>query len=173
MRSASLFAVLALVFVLAVSSFSPVAAVGGITIVKATTNGDTTTMFHLTISGPFSGSPAEWDIPSGDGGTITGPAGVYTVIEEVPLGWVLTVRCDGFISTYPWSTFEYITGGVIITYVAADIVGCKFINSPETPPVGGVVIPANTLALVAPWLAVIGLVGCIGTVVVVAKKRRQ
>jgi hypothetical protein len=40
-------------------------------------------------------------------------------------------------------------------------------------PVGGMVMPANTLALVAPWLAVIGLVGCIGTLVVVAKKRRQ
>jgi hypothetical protein len=39
--------------------------------------------------------------------------------------------------------------------------------------VGGVVIPANTLALVAPWLAVIGLVGCIGIVVVVAKKRKK
>jgi hypothetical protein len=38
-------------------------------------------------------------------------------------------------------------------------------------PVGGLVIPANTLALVAPWLVVIGLVGCIGAVVVVAKKR--
>jgi hypothetical protein len=40
------------------------------------------------------------------------------------------------------------------------------------PAVGGLVMPANTLALVAPWLAIIGLVGCIGTVVVVAKKRR-
>jgi hypothetical protein len=39
------------------------------------------------------------------------------------------------------------------------------------PPVGGVLTPANTFAIVAPWLAVIGLVGCIGTVVVVAKKR--
>ena len=41
------------------------------------------------------------------------------------------------------------------------------------PAVGGVVIPANTLALLSPWLVVIGLAGCIGTVVVVAKKRRQ
>lgn len=40
-------------------------------------------------------------------------------------------------------------------------------------PVGGVVIPVNVFAVLAPWLAVIGLVGCIGTVVVVAKKRRQ
>jgi hypothetical protein len=38
-------------------------------------------------------------------------------------------------------------------------------------PVGGVLTPANTFAIVAPWLAVIGVVGCIGTIVVVAKKR--
>jgi len=39
--------------------------------------------------------------------------------------------------------------------------------------VGGVVIPVKAFAVLAPWLAVIGLVGCIGTVFVVAKKRRQ
>jgi hypothetical protein len=39
--------------------------------------------------------------------------------------------------------------------------------------VGGVVIPINTFAVLAPWLAVIGLAGCIGTVLVAAKKRRQ
>jgi hypothetical protein len=38
--------------------------------------------------------------------------------------------------------------------------------------VGGCVQPVNTFALLSPWLAVIGLVGCIATVVVVAKKRR-
>ena len=38
--------------------------------------------------------------------------------------------------------------------------------------VGGCVQPVNTFALLSPWLAVIGLVGCIGTVVVAAKKRR-
>jgi len=37
--------------------------------------------------------------------------------------------------------------------------------------VGGVVIPVDTLAIVAPWLAVIGLVGCIGTIVAVRRKR--
>jgi hypothetical protein len=40
-------------------------------------------------------------------------------------------------------------------------------------PVGGVVEPVNTLAVLAPWLAIIGLVGCIGTVVVIRKKRHQ
>jgi hypothetical protein len=39
--------------------------------------------------------------------------------------------------------------------------------------VGGVVIPVSTLAVLAPWLAIIGLVGCIGTVVVFARKRRS
>jgi hypothetical protein len=37
--------------------------------------------------------------------------------------------------------------------------------------VGGVAIPVSTFAVLAPWLAVIGLVGCIGTLVVVARKR--
>jgi len=40
------------------------------------------------------------------------------------------------------------------------------------PAVGGCLQPVNTFALLSPWLAVIGLVGCIGTVVVVAKKQR-
>jgi len=39
--------------------------------------------------------------------------------------------------------------------------------------VGGIVTPVNTFVIFAPWLAVIGVVACIGTVVVVAKKRRQ
>jgi hypothetical protein len=38
--------------------------------------------------------------------------------------------------------------------------------------VGGLLIPANSFAVLSPWLAVIGLVGCIGTVVVVAKRRK-
>jgi len=40
-------------------------------------------------------------------------------------------------------------------------------------PVGGIVTPVDTFAILGPWLAVIGLVGCIGTIVVLAKKRRQ
>jgi hypothetical protein len=45
--------------------------------------------------------------------------------------------------------------------------------APAPTAVGGVVMPANNPAIVAPWLAIIGLVGCISTVVVVAKKRRS
>ena len=65
------------------------------------------------------------------------------------------------------------------------LLGCRILSNnyliravvdpilPSGAPVGGVVIPANNLAIAAPWLAVIGLVGCIGTVAVVAKKRRE
>jgi hypothetical protein len=45
--------------------------------------------------------------------------------------------------------------------------------APAGAPVGGVVTPVNTLALVAPWLAVIGVVACIGIVVVVVRKRQS
>jgi hypothetical protein len=41
------------------------------------------------------------------------------------------------------------------------------------PAVGGTVEPVNNLVILSPWLAVLGLVGCIGTIVVVAKKRRS
>jgi len=37
--------------------------------------------------------------------------------------------------------------------------------------IGGCVQPVNTFALISPWLLAIGLIGCVGTVVVVAKKR--
>jgi len=100
-------------------------------------------------------------------------SGEYTVTERVPPGWVLTVSCAGLNNLPPTSFFEYIPGGVIITITEVDGVDCTFTNSPIAPAVGGVVIPANTLSLVSPWLAVIGLVGCIGTIVVVAKKRRS
>jgi hypothetical protein len=43
----------------------------------------------------------------------------------------------------------------------------------QQQPVGGVVMPTNTLAILGPWLAVIGLVGGIGAVAVVAQKRRR
>jgi hypothetical protein len=43
--------------------------------------------------------------------------------------------------------------------------------SSNLQPVGGVVMPANTFAMVSPWLALVGVVGCIGTVVVLARRR--
>jgi hypothetical protein len=99
----------------------------------------------------------------------------YTITEQVPVGWVLeNVECTSGTSINP-ASFDYIPGGVIITVpcsaaVCASWITCTFTNSPEEA-VGGVVIPANTFAIVPPWLAVIGLVGCISTVAVISRKR--
>jgi hypothetical protein len=170
-RSASLFAVVVLAVILVASLFSPVVAIGGIEVVKVTTNGDVTTRFVFDVSGPVSNG---FDLAGGESAfTTTATSGEYTVREVVPSGWVASVNCEGFIfvGREP-STFEYIPGGVIITFVAPDNVVCTFTNS-RAPAVGGVVIPANTLAVLGPWLAVIGLVACVGTAVVIVKKRRS
>jgi hypothetical protein len=168
-----LFAVAVLTVILAASLVSPVAASGRIEIVKVTTNGDTTTEFPFEVSGDVHDS---FELASGDEPYLIYPGDVETakvaVIELVPDGWVLTnVNCEGLpvVDREP-STFEYIAGGVVIVFVAPDDVVCTFTNSPEEA-VGGVVIPVNTLVVLAPWLVVIGLVGCIGTVAVLAKKR--
>ena len=41
------------------------------------------------------------------------------------------------------------------------------------PPVGGYVASVDKQAVLSPWLAVIGVVACIGTVALVTKKRRR
>lgn len=174
MRSASLLAVLGLVLVLAASSFSPVAAAGYIRIHKV--GGDTETIFV------FDASPAplvDFQLLGGFYQSFAGPfsSGTdYTITERVPEGWVLSVRCElGPEITITVTDFEYIHGGVIIRFSQCTNdcvawVDCYFTNS--RPPVGGIVIPVDTFAVLGPWVAVMALVGCIGTVVVVAKKRR-
>jgi len=147
----------------------------GITIVKVTTNDDTTKVFHFTES--FAGQVSSFDLRGGEslppvGISYDWQPGVHTFLEDVPPGWVLEVSCGA-----EGSTFNYIPGGVQITFVEGGAVECKFINSPAPPvggvAVGGVVLPANTFALVAPWLAVIGLVGCIGIAAMIVKRRRS
>ena len=60
------------------------------------------------------------------------------------------------------------TGAFVVCYSPDVSVGGP---CPEEA-VGGVVIPSNTFAVLPPWLAVIGIVGCIGIVAMIAKKRR-
>ena len=58
--------------------------------------------------------------------------------------------------------------------VAFTVIEAPPVLPPAPPPaVGGVVMPANTLAVLSPWLVAISLVGCIGTIVVIRKKRHQ
>jgi hypothetical protein len=88
----------------------------------------------------------------------------------------LIVPIDAVNSAYSvtFSTSSLTVGTHCVTDDFGDASAILTVTSAPLPaPVGGLVIPANTLALVAPWLAVIGVVGCIGTAVVVAKKRRS
>jgi hypothetical protein len=121
-----LFAVAALVLVLAVPSFSPVAGQveGEVWIHKVTTNGDETTMFRFERNGsPFT---------TLNGGTDAGGlllVGDHTFVEVVPVGWALVdVSC---VATA--STFDYIEGGVTVHLVEGDYVSCTFTNSPVPP----------------------------------------
>ncbi|MGD0549830.1 MAG: hypothetical protein ABSA81_04710 [Candidatus Bathyarchaeia archaeon] len=177
MRSARLFAVAVLAVLLAASMFYPVAAqttTSRIVIQNETTNHDVTTLFHFDGTGPVN-----WvcDLHGGDICLKEELApGDYAVLEVVPPGWTLSISCavvatdeDDLTSTFSVNLAEH---GVAIHLVADSTVICTFTNDPAGP-VGGVVMPANTLAIVTPWLAVIGLVGCIGTVGVVAKKRES
>lgn len=101
--------------------------------------------------------------------------------EEVPNpGWVLqSISCQITSDSSTPSTYQVdlANSRVIIQYRDPDdVVECTFTNAlaptPAHGPVGGVLVPANTLTLLSPWLALIGFVGCIWTAVVVARKRR-
>jgi len=184
MRSASLFAVAVLTVILALSSFSPVAASGAITVKKLTTNGDATTIFEFRVTAPCNPNCIDFAplfLAGGEEGPLKYISGsnVYTVKEVVPDGWVLyDISCEGppVVGREP-SSFEFILGvGVIITLVAPDSVTCTFTNCPvgncpSPEAVGGAVTTVNTFSVLAPWLAVIGLIGCVGTAVVVGRKR--
>ena len=102
-------------------------------------------------------------------------------LSSDPLGLVTNQACYPADASHlnPYCTFvvsESATCGghynVIVTVSAFQLNSPPFDVPKTCCPVGGCVQPANTLALVSPWMAVIGLVGCIGAVAAVAKKRR-
>jgi hypothetical protein len=114
------------------------------------------------------------------------PGGWFTCRGLDVSSWGIIVTGDFFVILYKaGNTPEYDTGpkvSPVRSFYGDSLAGLS--NSPDgnflirvdidpiVAPVGGIVAPVNTFAVLAPWLAVIGLVGCIGTVVVVAKKRR-
>ncbi len=178
MQSARLLVVATLAVMLAGPLFSPVAVADplrGILIDKITSNDDVTTIFLFEVSGQISdsfervgnGKPRFMEL-------IT--SGQVTVMEKVPPGWVLVdISCQGEakVGAEP-STYEFIPGeGVIIHFVEPDLVMCTFTNSPAAPaaPVGGVMESVNKLAILAPWLTIVGSVGAISAVIIRSWKR--
>jgi hypothetical protein len=175
MRSASLFAVAVLAVVLALSSAGHVYAQWGVVVSKIAIGGEDT-VFGFKVVHP-SGQVETFLLKHDEWWEWLGVAGDYVVTETaIPPGWVLTsIDCGfNFIEPSPESSWEVDLANARVTVHLAleESVVCDFIN--ERIAVGGVVAePVKTFAILGPWLAVIGLVGCISTVVVVAKKRRR
>lgn len=105
-----------------------------------------------TIQSKFTGNINNW---GGSGCTFSNVVSQYTFVTGAGLNLSLEPL------TYTGSCT--VPGAITL----------DFTFSTPTAAVGGVVIPVNKFAVLAPWLALIGLVGCIGTVFVVAKERRQ
>jgi len=193
--SRTLLVVVILTVLVAARSFNPVAAseLGSIMFDKVTTNGDKTTQFHFTLSGPLDGTVLpceEVDLKGGDPpcntGWVLGP-GTYILQETVPSGWVLQdISChkgtiaalagsfavmgfspQGLPSTW---TVDLANHRVTIQLSAGEGVYCTFTDAPA-PPVGGVVEGFNTLTVVWPYVALVGLMAAaVAVVAVVARK---
>lgn len=135
---------------------------------------------------PSSFSVSGWITISRQGQTLT------VVIDLTAGGTTIQSKFTGDISNLGGtdctfsnlvSQYTYVTGGGLnLNLGSLAYSGTCSISGPITldltfgtasAAVGGVVIPVNKFAVLAPWLALIGLVGCIGTVFVVAKKRLQ
>jgi hypothetical protein len=85
--------------------------------------------------------------------------------QDVDIGGdKLSISCDG-------GTLAVGTGGPITVYLFDTGFSSPCCGVEEA--VGGIVMPANTFALVSPWLAVIAVVGCVGIVALVIRKRRS
>jgi len=147
---------------------------------------------EIHITGPdhvteLSGSPIILAGPTEPAGTGC-PAGWQWCggLDLTSQGWVVTG--DFFVIFYrPGGSTLYEDTGVplsgrlfvgwslatlaVSTYEANGLIRVDIDPNAPAAPVGGIVIPANTFALVAPWLAVLGLL-CIGTIAVVVRKRR-
>ena len=114
------------------------------------------------------------------------PLGIAAVVSSDPDGLIAEQKCGPVV---PDTTVD----NVLCTFVVSESASCGRYTVTVTLPVfglgasdsgvfdvagpccavGGCVQPVNTFALLSPWLAVIGLVGCIGTVAVMAKRRRE
>jgi len=124
-----------------------------------------------------------WTTPGGDfttdgasSGTVPANIGQYMSwdVTAIVKAWIQNVQANyGFLILDP--TIGSPDGRAIFYSREAEsnrpILTIEY-SLQTAAPVGGLVESVNTVALLSPWLAVIAVVGCIGTAVVVAKKRR-
>ena len=97
------------------------------------------------------------------------------ILSSNPAGLITNQECNfvkcTFVVSESASCGHYIVTVTIPDEGLGPSVSGPFDVSGPCCAVGGCVQPVNTFALLSPWLAALGLIGCIGTVVVVAKKR--
>jgi hypothetical protein len=197
MCSFKLLAVAVLAVVMAASMFSLASAQPApITVYKATTNGDTTTLFHFTFSSGAGGTA--FDLTGGSSHGFVVVAGTYIVQETVPSGWALErIDCGWLdavvagggvfaagslgVASYRGeqlgsSTFAVNLADHSVTIVLAqgENVACTFTNGPApVTPVGGFIEPINQLAVVGSYFALAGLIAATAVAAVAIKKRHE
>ena len=129
-----------------------------IMVVKNTIGGEGT--FAFTVTGP---SPSAPSITTSGGTGTTGlipvAAGTYSISETVPTGWRLT---GGSCSSGTPESFTVPEGGTVT---------CTFTNEQLKAPVGGEVYSIDKLALLSPYLTLLGLLGAVGIAFAVRRGR--
>jgi hypothetical protein len=109
-----------------------------------------------------------WNTVDVSGGNLVVTGDFYVVIEQ---HIEETVAYDNTGSNFEGRSVTGVSLTTLQVYSRSLMIRAEI--DPIVAPVGGVVVmPVNAFAVLAPWLVVIGLVGCIGTAVVIAKKRR-
>lgn len=158
-------AIMALIVVVALAGVSPAY---GASLEVAPTTGCPGTAVTLLATGPSSsislqtGGPVELFAEDGscqvsvNGGVTLGCA--FVISESV---------CSGSYTITFTSGSESVTAYFYVLSTCSGVQPCEV-----GAPVGGFIQPVNTFALLSPWLAVVGVVGCISAAVVVTKKRR-
>jgi hypothetical protein len=170
MRSVNLLLVAVLAVVLAASSAGHVYAQWSISVRKIAIGGEDTD-FGFKVVHP-GGQVETFLLKDGGWKGWPGVVGDYVFTEmAIPPGWVLrSIDCTLFDEDGQSSWEVDLANARVTVHALYEYVSCIFIN--ERIAVGGVVAePVKTFAILGPWLAVIGLVGCVTAVAVVVKKR--
>ena len=123
-------------------------------------------MYFDTIFSVTPGASSIWKFPETDFVGLAGSA--LLTSEYLGFGGVTSTSIQLLTST---------GGSIVVTPFATDmgqIEGSTIVDCTVPPPVavGGAVHAVDNFELLSPWLAAVGLVGCIGTTAVVVRKRR-
>jgi len=178
MRSARLLALTVLAVLLAASPLAH-AQNEGVFLMKVTTNGDTTTEFQFAFS-QVEGPHGSEMLRGGETLALGDLVGIWTIVETVPGGWVLVgISCTVDPQGETVVTVDLANAMVTIERGVEEVnqVRCYFTNSPVGgpvgAPVGGLIEPVNRLAVLTPYLALLGAVAAVAVAVVAPWKRPQ